>query len=132
MSLNQVQLIGNVGNDPEVLKKTEKGTLVRFSIATNKQFTNRQGEPVQKVQWHKVLVNNALGTFIAAHLKKGMCLYVSGELNYDEWTDKKGQEHETTSIFANHVDFLSALDRKKLKKNEVSEAEEESLVTTDD
>ena len=56
MSLNQVQLIGNVGNAPEVLKKTHKGTFVRFSIATNKQFTNRQGETIQKVQWHKVLV----------------------------------------------------------------------------
>jgi single-strand DNA-binding protein len=132
MSLNQVQLIGNVGSAPEVLKKTEKGAFVRFSIATNKQFTNRQGETIQKVQWHKVMVNNGLGTFVAAHLKKGMRLFVSGELNYDEWTDKNGQERETTSIFANRVDFLSALDKKKPKKNEASEAEEESGVTTDE
>ena len=91
-SVNQVTLIGNVGSAPEVLKKTEKGTFIRFSIALNRQFT-RQGQTVQKTQWHKVVANNGLGTFIAAHLKKGMRVFVSGELNRDKWTDKNGVVH---------------------------------------
>ena len=54
-----------------------------------------------------------------------MRLFVSGELNYDEWTDKNGQERETTSIFANRVDFLSALNKKKVQKKETSQIESE-------
>lgn len=130
-SLNQTLLIGNVGKNPDVLSKNEKGTFVSFSLATNKQYTNRQGDIREEVQWHQVRANNGLGTALVAHLKKGMRVFVSGELRYEKWTDQKGKEHQQTVIFASRVDFLSALDQKKSSKKEINEAETEVEVAED-
>jgi single-strand DNA-binding protein len=77
-SFNHVTLIGNVGDAPEVLKKTEKGTFVRFSMAINKQYTNSQGQTVKTVHWFQVDANNGTGTLIADRLKKGMRIFVYG------------------------------------------------------
>lgn len=125
-SLNQTFLIGNIGQDPKVLKKSDKGTFVSFSLATNKEYTTRQGDIHQEVQWHQVRANNGLGTALAIHLKKGMRVFVKGELRYEEWTDKKGQAHRDTVIFAGQVDFLSALDKTKSPKKKTQESSEES------
>lgn len=118
---NHVTLIGNVGSAPEVLKKNEKGTFVRFSIAINKQFTH-EGKTVKKTEWYKVVANNGVGTFIADHLKKGMRVFVFGELNHDKWTDQNNQERKTIYISASSVDFLGALNKTKSQKNETDKA----------
>ena len=122
-SFNQIVLIGNVGKAPEVLKKTEKGTFVRFSIATNKQYVNRQGETVKTVQWHEVVANNGVGTLIANSLKKGMRIFVSGELSHSKYTDKHNQKRERIFVSARSVDFFNGLDQKKPLKNEAHDEE---------
>ena len=123
---NQVVLVGNVGSDPEVLKKTEKGTFVRFSIATNQQYTNRQGETVKTVHWHQVEANNGVGTLIANHLKKGTRVFVSGELHHSEWTDKRNQTRTKIFIAAQSVYFLSSLDKSQPLKEETDDHQEDS------
>ena len=120
-SYNQVTLIGNAGDAPKVLKKTEKGAFVRFSIATHKQYTNRQGKTVKTVQWHQVIANNGVGTFIANHLKKGIRVFVSGELNHSKWTDKQNRKRESIFISARSVDFLSGIDKKQPPNNEADD-----------
>lgn len=122
-SYNQVTLVGNAGAAPKVLKKTEKGTFVRFSIATNKQYINRQGETVKTVQWHEVVANNGVGTLVAHSLKKGMRVFVSGELSHSKWTDKHDQKRERIFISARSVDFFNGLDQKKPLKNEAHDEE---------
>jgi single-strand DNA-binding protein len=117
-SFNQITLIGNVGAAPEVLKKTKEGTFVRFSIALNKQYTNPQGQTVKTVHWFQVDANNGVGTLIADRLKKGMRIFVAGELSHSQWTDKHDQKRERIFISAKSVDFLNGLDQKKPLKNE--------------
>lgn len=98
-SLNQTLLIGNLGQNPKVLKKSEEGTFMSFSLATNKEYTNSQGKICKEVQWHEVRANNGLGTVLTTYLKKGMRVFVSGELRHDQWIDDKGKKHKKNCDF---------------------------------
>ena len=75
-SLNQVNLIGMLGRDPEVLKSTEKGDFVRLSLATTKRYRIMEGKIQEDTQWHVVYVSNGLGRIAATHLKKGARIFV--------------------------------------------------------
>ncbi len=104
--LNQVMLIGYSGDHPVVLKETQTGSFVRITVATNKKYTNDQGDTVTDTQWHTVYFNNGLGKFVASHVKKGSKLYLSGELRYSEYQDKAGQTCYAVGIYAHDCQIL--------------------------
>lgn len=105
-SLNQVNLIGNLGKDPEVLQTTELGSFVRLTLATNRKFKTKTGEVREDTQWHTVYLNNNLGRLAEMLLKKGAKVYVSGELRTRDWEAKSGQVHRLTAIYAREMKFL--------------------------
>jgi single-strand DNA-binding protein len=120
MCLNQVTLIGYAGNAPEVLKETQNGKFVRFSLATTKKYMDEQGHPQQTTQWHTVYASNGRGTALAAHLQKGALIAVTGELRYSEWKDKKtGESRFSAGVYADDVKFLGS---KSVSKNEAPES----------
>jgi single-strand DNA-binding protein len=106
-SLNQVNLIGNLGRDPDVLKSTENGDFVRLSIATTKKFRSKDGKVHEDTQWHTVYLSNGLGKVASTYLKKGARIYISGELRTREWKNKDGQTHLSTAVYARDLKFLS-------------------------
>ena len=65
--LNQVMLIGNLGKDPEVLKKSDSGCFVRIQLATSKKFTNANEDKIEDIQWHTVTFNNGIGKFVSTY-----------------------------------------------------------------
>lgn len=99
-SSNQVQLIGNLGEDPELLKESDSGYFVRLSVATNKSYTDAKGETITKPQWHTVYLNNGLGKYAKTHYKKGHKVYVRGELENRCWKDKEGKKCYKTAVYA--------------------------------
>jgi single-strand DNA-binding protein len=106
LSLNQVMLIGYLGTDPNILTNTETEAFVKLSLATTKKYTHANGHLQQDTQWHTVYVSNALGKSVAAHLKKGAKIFVSGELKAHTWQSKDNQKHVTWGVYAKELMFL--------------------------
>ncbi len=107
-SVNKVILVGNLGRDPE-LRYTQGGQAVcNFTLATNEQWKDRDGNPQERVEWHRIVVWGKVGENCAQYLQKGRNVYVEGRLQTREWEDKEGQKRRTTEIVAQTVQFLGS------------------------
>jgi single-strand DNA-binding protein len=108
--VNDVTIIGNLGQDPE-LRHTEKGTAVcTLSVATNRKWKNKDGDLQDDTQWHKVVVWDKQAESCNEYLSKGRQVYVRGRLQTRKWEDKEGVERWTTEIVAQEVKFLGSKD----------------------
>lgn len=105
-SLNKVQVIGNLGNDPEV-KYTQSGTAVtNMSVATTEKWKDRDGNPQERTEWHRVTLWDKLGEIAGEYLRKGSQVYVEGKLQTEKWTDQNGVDRYTTKIIAEKLVML--------------------------
>lgn len=106
-SLNRVQLIGNLGRDPE-LRYTADGTPVcNFSMATAEAWTTKAGEKQEKTEWHRISLWGKLGEIAGQYLKKGRQVYVEGSIRSREYTDKEGLKKTAYEIRADRMVMLS-------------------------
>ncbi len=95
---NKVQLIGNLGNAPEV-RNTESGKkLVRFSVATNEQYKNAKGERVTETQWHNLIAWGKVADIVEKYLTKGTEVAIEGKLINRNYMDKEGNKKYITEI----------------------------------
>jgi single-strand DNA-binding protein len=95
---NKVQLIGNLGNAPEV-RNTETGKkLVRFSVATNEQYKNAKGERVTETQWHNLIAWGKVADIAEKFLVKGTEVAIEGKLVNRNYMDKEGNKKYITEI----------------------------------
>ena len=95
---NRVQLIGNLGNAPEV-KNTETGKkLARFSVATNEQYKNANGEKITETQWHNLIAWGKIADIAEKFLAKGTEVAIEGKLIHSNYTDKEGNKRYSTEI----------------------------------
>ena len=101
-SLNKVQLIGNLGNDPEVRSTTGGNRVATFSLATSRSWNSASGEKQEKTEWHRCVVWNTktsqLADIVERYLKKGDKAFVEGRIEYRQWQDKEGQTRYSTEI----------------------------------
>ena len=99
-SVNKVILIGNLGQDPEVRRTQDGRPIVNFSVATTETWRDRQsGERREKTEWHRVVIfSEGLAKVAEQYLKKGMKVYVEGQLQTRAWDDQQGQKRYTTEI----------------------------------
>lgn len=106
-SLNQVQIIGNLGGDPET-RYTAGGTAVaNFSVATTERWKDKQsGEQQEQTEWHRVVFFGRLAEIAGEYLKKGASVFVQGRLQTEKWTDKEGVERYTTKIIGGDLRML--------------------------
>ena len=105
---NKVQLIGNLGNAPEV-KTTENGKkLCRFSIATNESYRNTQGEKVTETTWHQLIAWGAIAEIAEKYLNKGSEVAIEGKLINRNYTDKEGAKKFITEIQVNELLLLGS------------------------
>jgi len=108
-SLNSVQLIGNLGQDPEVKYMQSGDAVASFSLATSETWKDKaSGEPVEKTEWHRCVAWRKMAEIIGQYAKKGQKLYVEGKLLSRKYTDKDGAERQITEIQVNDVILLSA------------------------
>src|SRR6218665_4046030 len=95
---NKVQLIGNLGNAPEV-RTTESGKkLARFSVATNETYRNAKGERVTDTQWHNVIAWGKTAEIVEKFLGKGAEVVIGGKLINGSYTDKEGNKKYFTEV----------------------------------
>jgi single-strand DNA-binding protein len=99
-SLNKIMLIGNVGQDPEI-KTTGGGTkLAKVSLATNRQWNDRNGQRQEKTEWHRVTFWDKMADLVEQYVKKGDRLYVEGRIEYSQTQDDKGNQRFWTDVVA--------------------------------
>ena len=103
---NKVQLIGHLGNQPEV-HNTENGKkLARFSVATNEVYRNAKGEKITETQWHTLVAWGRVAEIAEKHLTKGTEVAIEGKLVHRSYEDKQGNKKYVTEVQVNEVLLL--------------------------
>ena len=104
--LNKVMIIGRLGRDPE-LRYTQSGSPVAtLNVATDESYMDRDGNKVERTEWHRVSVFQRQAENCANFLTKGSLVYVEGSLQTRKWQDQNGQDRYITEIKAQRVQFL--------------------------
>ncbi|MUU78466.1 single-stranded DNA-binding protein [Winogradskyella endarachnes] len=103
---NKVQLIGNLGNDPEITNFESGKILAKFSIATNDSYKNAQGEKITDTQWHNVVAWGKTAQIVEKFITKGKEIAIEGKLTTRSWQDKEGMKRYTTEIVCNELLML--------------------------
>jgi single-strand DNA-binding protein len=108
-SLNKVQLIGNVGRDPEMRYLSSGEPVTTFSLATNRRWTGQDGQPREETEWHHVVAWRRLAEQCNEYLTKGRKIYVEGRLQTRSWDDQAtGQKKYRTEIVADRMLLLDS------------------------
>ena len=113
-SVNKVILVGNLGADPEIRRLNSGDPVVNLRIATSETWRDKNsGERKEKTEWHNVVIfNDSLAKVAEQYLKKGMKVYIEGQLQTRKWTDQQGQDRYTTEVvLQNFRGELTLLDR---------------------
>jgi|TARA_B100000767_G_scaffold127554_1_gene121451 single-strand DNA-binding protein len=105
---NKVQLIGNLGNNPEIITLESGKKVAKFSIATNENYKNAQGEKVTDTQWHNIVAWNKTADIIEKYLEKGNEVAVEGKLTSRTYETKEGEKRYITEIVCNEILMLGA------------------------
>jgi single-strand DNA-binding protein len=103
---NKVQLIGNLGQNPEIKTLDGGKKLAKFSIATSETYRNVSGEKVTETQWHNLVAWGKLAEIIEKYISKGSEVAVEGKLTYRTYNDKEGVKKYFTEIQVNELLML--------------------------
>ena len=118
--LNEVLIIGNTGDNPNIQVASNGKEYARLSVATNEyRYDKTIGEPVNKAQWHNIVTfNAALVSYIKNNIKKGSKVFIKGNLQYISYKDENNNEEKNITQIKITAIFL--LDSKSVI-NELSE-----------
>lgn len=105
-SLNLVQIIGRLGRDPELRYGQSGGAVANLNVATDESYNDRDGNKVERTEWHRITVFGRMAENCGNYLAKGSLVYVEGSLTTRKWQDQNGQDRFTTEIKAKSVQFL--------------------------
>jgi single-strand DNA-binding protein len=99
-SLNRVELIGNLGKDPEIKTFEGGGRCANLTLATSEAWKDSiSGERKERTEWHRVVIyNDGLIKVAEKYLKKGAKVYIAGKLETRKWTDKESKDHYSTEV----------------------------------
>lgn len=103
---NSVQLIGRLGQDPEVRDLTSGKKMTTFSLATSDYYKNASGEKIEDTQWHNVVAFGKVGEIAGEYLKKGEEVCVEGKLVHRSYENKEGEKRNVTEINLNEMVML--------------------------
>lgn len=106
MDLNRAMLIGNVTRDPELRTTPTGQSVCSFSIATNSQWTDQQGQKQQRAEFHNIVAWGKLAEICSQYLVKGKKVYLEGRLQTREWEAQDGAKRRTTEIVAENMIML--------------------------
>ncbi len=123
-TLNKVMLIGHTGDEVKMHFFEGGGSIGRFPVATNEEYTNRTtGERVSNTEWHNVVVRNKGAEVCEKYLKKGDKVYIEGRIKTRKWQDDKGMDRYSTEIHCTDFTFLSPKDQSDNNTNYSSQEE---------
>ena len=111
MSLNKCMIIGNLGRDPEMRYTPSGQAVTQFTVATNRNYKDQQGEWQKETEWFRVVVWAQQAERAAEQLRKGNKVYIEGRIQTRQWEDQSGQKRYTTELIANQVTSLERRER---------------------
>ncbi|MFO7655945.1 MAG: single-stranded DNA-binding protein [Bacteroidales bacterium] len=100
---NSVNLIGNLGMDPEIKQLDNGRKLARFTLATTETFKNAEGKQIKETQWHQLVAWGGSATIAEKYLKKGREVAVNGRLTHRSYEDKQGNTRYLTEVVINDI-----------------------------
>lgn len=105
---NKVQLLGNLGSDPEIINLESGRKLAKFAIATNETYRNAKGEKVTDTQWHNVIAWNKTAEVIEKYMHKGNEVMIEGKLTSRSYETKEGEKRYITEVVCNELLMLGS------------------------
>jgi len=107
-TLNKVMLIGHLGDDIKIHHFEGGGSIGRFPLATNENYTNKNtGEKITNTEWHNVVVRNKAAEICEKYLSKGDKIYIEGRIKTRKWKAEDGTDRYSTEINVNEFTFLT-------------------------
>lgn len=103
--LNKVMIIGRMGAEPEI-RTGNSGTIARLRIATDESYPDRNGQRIERTEWHTVVAFQRTAEICQQYVHKGSLLYVEGKLQTRKWQDQQGQDRYSTEITASRIVLL--------------------------
>jgi len=100
---NKVQLIGNTGNDPEIITLESGRKLAKLTIATNETYKNDQGEKITDTQWHNIVAWGKTAETIEKYVTKGSRIGIEGKLTHRNYDDKNGDKKYFTEVIVSEM-----------------------------
>ncbi|MFZ0473796.1 MAG: single-stranded DNA-binding protein [Bacteroidales bacterium] len=105
---NKVQLIGRLGQDPDIKTLDSGKKVAHFTMATNENFKSADGTKTEETTWHSIVAWNGLAELASKYLKKGREVCIEGRISYRSYTDKAGLPKSVTEIVASDLVLLSS------------------------
>jgi len=104
---NKVQLIGRLGQDPEIISFEDGNRLAKFSMATDDSYKDKEGNKVERAYWHNVVVRGGLVNVVENYVIKGQEIAIEGKLTHRSYEDKEGNKRYLTEVQCNELLLLS-------------------------
>jgi len=104
---NKVQLIGNLGNDPEIITLDSGKKLARFSLATNEHYKDANGQKQTKTDWHNLVAWGKTAEIVEKYISKGKEIAIEGKLTSRSYDDSDGNKRYITEVNVNELLMLS-------------------------
>ncbi len=106
--INKAILVGRLGKDPEVRYTPDGMMVTNFTMATDEQWKDKNGDKAQKTEWHKIVTFGKLAEICGKYLVKGKLVFVEGRIQTRSWEDKEGVKRYTTEIVASNMQMLDS------------------------
>jgi single-strand DNA-binding protein len=106
--VNRVLLIGRLGKDPEVRYTPDGMMVTNFTMATDEQRKDKNGQKIQRTEWHRIVTFGKLAEICSSYLSKGKLIFIEGRIQTRSWEDKDGNKRSTTEIIANNMQMLDS------------------------
>ena len=103
---NKVQLIGNVGNEPEITNLESGKKVAKFSIATNESYKDSKGEKVTNTQWHNIVAWGKIAEIVEKYVGKGKEVALAGKLTSRSYETKEGEKRYVTEVVVDEILLL--------------------------
>jgi single-strand DNA-binding protein len=104
---NKVQLIGRLGQDPEIVNFNDGNKMAKFSLATDDSYKDKNGNKVDRAYWHNIVVRGGLVKVVESYVTKGKEIAIEGKLTNRSFEDKGGNKRYVTEIVCNELLMLS-------------------------
>jgi single-strand DNA-binding protein len=104
--VNKVMLLGRLGQDPEIKYLQDGSMVANIRIATDEQWKDKNGEKVQKTEWHRATAFKKLAEICGNYLNKGSLIFITGKLQTRSWDDKDGNKRYITEIIMQEMRMI--------------------------
>jgi len=103
---NRVQLIGRLGQAPEIVNFEDGNKIAKFSLATDDSYKDKNGNKVERAYWHQIVVRGGLVKVVENYISKGQEIAIEGKLTNRSWDDNDGKKHYVTEVIVNELLML--------------------------